>query len=483
MPLVPTPRTFANLCVAVLIALLTACGGSGTDSTTTVAPPVVSLAGTNFFREPGQVIVGTPVALSAGSASTAVQWRLAQRPASSMAALPASGASAGFVPDVPGDYVIETRLEDGTTSSSATTTTIRAIPNHIEFNLKVVNSNGQTALWVTPVRTNAPMGDCLVYTAAGCVAPAQIKFYLDGSERPAYTGVLTQPGQFMYWNPMDTAPLVGAPHQVRAVVTAPGEPGLAGNRREALLTFSVTSATQTDPFGGPPTATLDVVGVPTADAVGQVGASDARVGGTVAVTTTTTGVVTGLQPSMRFVDRPTGSAASLTVDAAGATASFVADRVGTYTIEYTPVFPDGSRASPAYATALVAPHVTTIIADVPDTSSPSYGVADNPRPAPGVTRVYILQATSTRGVSAFEAFLDGVPLVQSQIEQYSSGSHGGIGAGWYPQRVYDIPASALAGGSHTLVLRLTDTLGRKWELTRTLPGPTSASQTFEDTNP
>lgn len=483
LPLMPQQRILASACAAILVLLLAACGGGGSDSPAVVAPPVVSLAGTDFFREPGQVIVGTPVALSAGTASAAVRWRLAQRPASSMAALPGSGASASLVPDVPGEYVVEARFEDATTSSSATTTTIRAIPNQIEFNLKVVNSNGQTALWVTPVRTNAPMSDCLVYTAVGCAPPAQVEFYFDGSSRSAYTGILTRPEQFMFWNPMDTAPLVGAPHEVRAVVTAPGEFGLAGNRREAILTFSVTSPTQTDPFGGPPTASVDLVGVPSADVVGQVGAVEGkRVGDTVTVTTTTTGVLTGLQASIRFVDRPAGSTAMLNVDQAAGTATFRADRVGRYTIEYTPLFADGTRASPAYATANVTPHVTTINAEVQDSSS-SLFFLDDPKPAAGVTRVYLINTTSTRGVSAVEAFLGGAPLAQSQIQRFSGGGHGGAGAGWYPQRVYDIPDSSLAGGDHALVIRVTDTLGRQWEATATLPGFTRLSEEFEDTAP
>jgi hypothetical protein len=471
-------------CVACTALAVTACGGGGAGApAATVPAPVVSLAGTNFFRDPAQVIVGTPVALSASAAPGAMHWRLAQRPAVSAAGISGDAATATFTPDVPGDYLIEARIDDAASTSPVTTTAVRAIPNQIEFDLSVVNSNGQTALWLRPVHANAPLSDCVVYAAAGCVAPTSVEFSLDGTPMTAYIGITTQPGQFMWWHPLDTASLVGVPHTVQAVVTAPGDLGGAGNRREAIVSFNVSSATQTDPYGGPPSASVDVVGVPAADAVAQIAVADGHhVGDSVSLATTTTAVAGALQPSMRFLEKPADSAASLSVNPASATATFVADRIGTYTVEYTPVLADGRRGSPAYATTRVSPHVATINVDVE--ASPSYLTSDdNPRAAPDVTRVYLLQATSTRGVAAVQALLDGALLAPTDILRYSVGGHGGSGAGWYAQRVFDIPSAALAGTGHVLTMRLTDTLGRVWEMT--VPPTTSgfASQTFQDPNP
>jgi hypothetical protein len=469
-------------CAAILLSTLAGCGG-GSDAPAAPPAPVVSLTGTNFFRDAGQVIVGTPVALAVDGRQSGVSWRMAQRPQSSSAQVSTTAAGAAFTPDVPGYYTVEAQVDDGSATSASTRTTIRALPNQIEFNLSVVINNRQTALWVRPVNANAPMGGCVVYAATGCVAPSSVTFFLDRAPWTADTPVTTTPDQFTWWHPLDTAFLVGSRHVVRAVVTAPGDPAAAGNRREAIASFTVSSVTQTDPVDGPPTASLDVVGVPALDAAAQIGiASGAYVGDTVTLASTMTHVLSGIQPSMRFVDKPAGSAAVLTLDPASGTATFVADRVGDYTIESTPVLADGRAGSPGYTMAQIMPHSAVISLAVQDTTIPLLADSDNPKPAPDVTRVYLIAAASTRGVSAVVALLDGAPVPPMQIQRFQAGAHG-IGGVWSPATVYDIPNSAIATGPHVLTVRLTDSLGRTWELQRPLPMGGYTTQTFEDPNP
>jgi hypothetical protein len=470
-------------CAAILFSTLAGCGG-GSDAPAVPPAPVVSLTGTNFFRDAGQVIVGTPVALAADGPQPGVRWRMAQRPQSSSAQVSTTPAGAAFTPDVPGYYTVEAQVDDGSPTSASTRTTIRALPNQIEFNLSVVNSNGQTALWVRPVNANAPMGGCVVYAPTGCVAPSSVRFFVDRTPFTADTPITTTPDQFMWWHPLDTSFLVGSRHVVRAVVTAPGDPAAAGNRREAIVSFTVSSATQTDPVDGPPTASLDVVGVPALDTASQIGPvwpSGIYVGDTVTLASTTTHVLSGIQPSMRFVDQPAGSAAALTLDQASGTATFVADRVGFYTIESTPVLADGRAGSPGYTTVQMVPHTAIINLYVQDSAIPLFAESDNPKPAPDVTRVY-LTATSTRGVSAVVALLDGAPVPPMQIQRFQAGAHG-IGGGWYPATVYDIPNSAIATGPHVLTVRLTDSLGRTWESQRPMPTTGYTTQRFDDPNP
>jgi hypothetical protein len=464
---------------ALLLLLLSACGG-GSGGVATVPAPVVSLAGTQVFRDAAQVIVGTPVALSAGASQAGIQWRIAQHPDTSSVQLSVTSGGAAFTPDAAGTYVIEAKVNDGSSTSEATTTTISVIPDQIEFTLDVVNSAGQTALWIRPVHANAPMSDCVVYAAGGCTAPSSVAFFLDGVALPAYQGITTTPSQYMWWHPLDTAPLVGPEHVVTAVVTAPGDPAGGANRREAMVKFTVSSATQTDPFGGPPAASVDAVGVPAVDAAAQIGGvPQALVGTTVAFTTTTTHALAGLQRSFRFVEVPANSAAAIATDATGG-ASFFADRVGTYTIECTPVFADGRSGTPAYATTSVTPQVATIVAVVVNSTSPN-ALFDDPPPAPGVARISA-SATSSRGVASLEVLLDGAPVPPLQIQRFSPGGHGGSGAGTFPATVYDITAAALAQGPHAIAVRMTDSAGRAWELPVD-PATTGGAQTFEDPNP
>ena len=182
---------------------------------------------------------------------------------------------------------------------------------------------------------------------------------------------------------------------------------------------------------------------------------------------------------VRLLEKPADSRASLPASAPGGTASFVADRIGRYTVEYSPTLTDGQRGPPVYTVVQVEPQYLRISANFGGLNG-----SDKPPVPAGATRLYV-SPTSTRGIASVQVLLDGVSLgslVQPNVQKAGSGCpHGAPCVTFYlPAWAFDFDTSAVASGSHLLRILLTDIAGHVFEARLTVPGSGFVSQEFTD---
>ena len=226
-----------------------------------------------------------------------------------------------------------------------------------------------------------------------------------------------------------------------------------------------------------------VEGAPAAQQLAVV--SGEYVGDTIVVGTANLAVDTVQTGVVKLLEKPSDSNASVLVAAArGAASSFVADRVGRYTVEYLSVMADGQPGPATYASVNVKPHSIGIYVDLQEGPSP---LPDKPPALAGATRVNV-SLSLTRGIASVQGLLDGMSLgllTQPNIQRFNSGCpHGGPCSNYYtPGWTFDFDTRSVASGSHTLRILVTDTRGQVFEVPVMVPGSGSARGNFTDANP
>ncbi|KAF0807145.1 putative lipoprotein [Alcanivorax xiamenensis] len=118
--------------MGIAIVLLAACGGGGGGSGGGSAPKPTAVAS----ADADSVAIGTRITLDASGSSTPnegdlnYQWSLSSTPLDSTAALSdATSENPWFTPDLPGDYVADLVVSDGTASGSARVTITATNPD------------------------------------------------------------------------------------------------------------------------------------------------------------------------------------------------------------------------------------------------------------------------------------------------------------------------------------------------------------------
>ena len=374
---------------------------------------------------------------------------------------PAPGASSSVIPPV---AVVSPPAPDGTKTE----------PPQIAFLMEILPLASNSTIY--RVRGNPPLA-CLANTAQGCVTPASVEVYLGADLivklEKSNNGTRTTPSYPTYDGFVPS--VVSGAQVFRAVVTLPADASGAVYRREGVLLYDTgaTNDRQVTIAGPGTTQQLAVIG-------GRADDSKSRVGDTIVVAATSPGLDPASPGVVRLLEKPADSRASLPASAPRGTVSFVADRIGRYTVEYSPILADGQRGPPVYTVVQVEPQYLRISADFAGLSG-----IDKPPASAGATRLYV-SPTSTRGIASVQVLLDGVSLgslVQPNVQRAdhvcSRGAPCVIAYTW----AFDFSTSAVANGSHLLRVFVTDVVGHTFELPVPLPGNGGASQEFTDTNP
>ena len=322
------------------------------------------------------------------------------------------------------------------------------------------------------IRGNLPSA-CLASTAQGCITPASVELYI-GADRIARleksnNGTRTTPSYPTYDGFVPS--VVSGAQVFRAVITLPADGSGAVYRREGVMLYDTgaTNDRQVAIAGPGTTQQLAVIG--------------GRVGDTIVVAATSPGLDSASPGVVRLLEKPADSRALLPASVPGGTASFVADRIGRYTVEYSPTMTDGQRGPPVYTVVQVEPQYLRISANYVS----SLGGIDKPPLPAGATRLYV-SPTSTRGIASVQVLLDGVSLgslVQPNVQKAEPVCARGVPcvinytAAW----AFDFDTSAVASGSQLLRILLTDIAGHVFEARLTVPGSGFVSQEFTDNNP
>lgn len=345
---------------------------------------------------------------------------------------------------------------------------VKSDPPQFAFLMEILPLQERTTYRIRGIAPSA----CLASAVNGCISPASVELYL-GADR---VGTLTGPNGGTRSTP--TYPtyesflpsVVSGPQVFRLVVTLPADASGVVYRREGLIPYDTgaTNDRQVAIAGPGTTQQLAIIG--------------SRVGDTIVVAVTSPGLDPVSPGVVRLLEKPADSRALLPASAPGGTASFVADRIGRYTVEYSPTLTDGQRGPPVNTVVQVEPQYLRIYAGFGGLSD-----RDNPPVPTGATRLYISH-TSIRGVASVQVLLDGVSLgslVQPNVQKYQSGCpHGAPCVTFYtPAWAFDFDTSAVANGSHLLRILLTDIAGHVFEARLTVPGSGFVSQEFTDNNP
>ncbi len=322
---------------------------------------------------------------------------------------------------------------------------------------------------------------CVALTPKGCIPPASVELYLGADRITMLTGpnngTRSTPSYPTYDRFMNS--VIAGTQLFRVVVTLPADASGVIYRREGVLLYdtSGTNDRQIAITGPGTTQQFGVIG-------GRADDAKSRVGDTIVVAATSFGLDPASPGEVRLLEKPADSRASLPASAPPGTASFLTDRIGRYTVEYSPVMADGKRAPPLYAVVQVVPQSVRIFAAF----SLVAGRGDIP-PAPATaTRVYV-SPSSTRGITSVQVLLDGVslgslmrPNVQQSFPCFQRGC-GDLTQYYLPAWAFDFDSSAVDSGSHLLRILLTDIAGHVFEVSLPVPGNGFASQEFLDHNP
>ena len=350
-------------------------------------------------------------------------------------------------------------------------------PPQIAFLMEILPLASNSTIY--RVRSNPPSA-CLASTAQGCVTPASVEVYLGADLiaklEKSNNGTRTTPSYPTYDGFVPS--VVSGAQVFRAVVTLPADASGAVHRREGILLYDTgaTNDRQVTIAGPGTTQQLAVTG-------GRVNDSKSRVGDTIVVAATSPGLDSASSGVVRLLEKPADSRASLPASAPGGTASFVADRIGRYTVEYSPFLADGQRGSPVHTVVQVEPQYLRISANYIS----SLGGSDKPPLPAGATRLYV-SPTSTRGVASVQVLLNGVSLgslMQPNVQKAEPFCPRGAPCviNYTPAWAFDFNTSAVANGSHLLRVLVTDVVGHTFELPVPLPGGGGASEEFTDINP
>ena len=345
---------------------------------------------------------------------------------------------------------------------------VKSDPPQFAFLMEILPLQERTTYRIRGIAPSA----CLASAVNGCISPASVELYL-GADR---VGTLTGPNGGTRSTP--TYPtyesflpsVVSGPQVFRVVVTLPADASGAVYRREGVMLYDTgaTNDRQVAIAGPGTTQQLAVIG--------------GRVGDTIVVAVTSSGLDRVSPGVVRLLEKPADSRALLPSSAPGGTASFVADRIGRYTVEYSPTMTDGQRGPPEYTVVQVEPQYLSISANFGGLSG-----SDKPPVPAGATRLYV-SPTSTRGIASVQVLLDGVSLgslVQPNVQKAEPVCARGAPcvinytAAW----AFDFETSAVANGSHLLPVLVTDVVGHTFEVPVSLPGGGGASQEFTDINP
>ena len=354
---------------------------------------------------------------------------------------------------------------------------VKSDPPQFAFLMEILPLPDPTTIY--RVRGIAPSA-CLAYTSTGCIPPASVELYLGADRVTTLTGpnngTRSTPSHPTYDSFLPS--VVSGPQVFRVVVTLPADASGVVYRREGVMPYDtgVTNDRQITIAGPGTTLQLAVVG-------GRANDVSSRVGDNIVVAAIGTGPDPVPPGVLKLLEKPASSIALLPATAAAGSASFVADRLGRYTVEYSPVMADGKLGPPLYAVVQVVPQLVRIAASV----GSSFSAGDIP-PAPATaTRVYV-SPSSTRGIASVQVLFDGVSLgslTQPNVQQFSvCNARGCTGTAQYsPAWAFDFNTSAVASGSHLLRILLTDIAGHVFEARLTVPGSGFVSQEFTDSLP
>ena len=377
---------------------------------------------------------------------------------------PALGAPSSVIPPV---AVVPPPAPDG----------MKTEPPQIAFLMEILPLASNSTIY--RVRGNPPSA-CLASTAQGCVTPTSVEVYIGADLitklEKSNNGTRTTPSHPTYDSFVPS--VVSGAQVFRAVITLSADASGAVYRREGVILYDTgaTNDRQVAIAGPGTTQQLAVIG-------GRVGDSKSRVGDTIVVAVTSPGLDRVSPGMVRLLEKPADSRALLPASAPGGTASFVADRIGRYTVEYSPTMTDGQRGPPVYTVMQVEPQYLRISANYVS----SLGGSDKPSLPVGATRLYV-SPTSTRGIASVQVLLNGVSLgslVQPNVQKAEPVCpHGAPCAiNYTPAWAFDFNTSAVANGSQLLRVFVTDVVGHTFELPVPLPGNGGASREFTDINP
>ena len=352
---------------------------------------------------------------------------------------------------------------------------VKSDPPQFAFLMEILPLQERTTYRIRGIAPSA----CLASAANGCISPAAVELYLGADRVTTLTGpnngTRSTPSYPTYESFLPS--VVAGPQVFRVVVTLPADASGVVYRREGVMPYDTgaTNDRQITIAGPGTTLQLAVVG-------GRVDDSKSRVGDTIAVVATSPGLDRVSPGVVRLLEKPADSRALLPASAPGVTASFVADRIGRYTVEYSPTMTDGQRGPPVYTVVQVEPQYLRISENFGGLSG-----SDKPPVPAGATRLYV-SPTSTRGIASVQVLLDGVSLgslVQPNVQKAEPVCARGAPcvinytAAW----AFDFDTSAVANGSHLLRILLTDIAGHVFEARLTVPGSGFVSQEFTDNNP
>ena len=385
---------------------------------------------------------------------------------SSVAAVspPVPGASSSVTPPV---AVVSPPAPDGT----------KTAPPQIAFLMEILPLASNSTIY--RVRSNPPSA-CLANTAQGCVTPASVELYIGADLiaklEKSNNGTRTTPSYPTYDGFVPS--VVSGAQVFRAVTILPADASGAVYRREGVMLYDTgaTNDRQVAIAGPGTTQQLAVLG-------GRADDSKSRVGDTIVVAATSPGLDLASPGVIRLLEKPADSRASLPESAPRGTASFVADRIGRYTVEYSPILADGQRGPPVHTVVQVEPQYLRISANYVS----SLGGSDKPPLPAGATRLYV-SPNSTRGVASVQVLLNGVSLgslVQPNAQKAEPFCPRGAPCviNYTPTWAFDFNTSAVANGSHLLRVLVTDVVGHTFEVPVSLPGGVGVYQEFTDINP
>ena len=394
----------------------------------------------------------------------------------SLAACGGGGDSPSF-PGVPAPAAVGTTPEPPVVVvPPPAPTVVKSDPPRFAFLMEILPVESTTIYRVRGVEPSA----CLAFTVNGCIPPASVDLYL-GADRVTTlagpnNGTRSTPSYPTYDSFLPS--VVSGPQVFRVVVTLPADASGVVYRQEGLMPYETgaTNNRQITIAGPGTTLQLAVVG-------GRANDVSNRVGDNIVVAAIGTGTDPVPPGVLKLLEKPAGSIALLPATSPAGTASFIADRIGRFTVEYSPVMADGKLGPPLYAVVQVVPQLVRIAASV----GSSFSAGDIP-PAPATaTRVYV-SPSSTRGIASVQVLLDGVSLgllTQPNVQQFSvCNARGCTGTAQYsPAWAFDFDTRAVASGSHMLRILLTDIAGHVFEVPLPVPGNGFASQEFTDNNP
>ena len=352
---------------------------------------------------------------------------------------------------------------------------VKSDPPQFAFLMEILPLQERTTYRVRGIAPSA----CLASAVNGCISPAAVELYLGADRVTTLTGpnngTRSTPSYPTYESFLPS--VVSGPQVFRVVVTLPADASGVVYRREGVMPYDTGATTDRQiTIAGPGTTLqLAVIG-------GRVDDSKSRVGDTIVVAATSPELDRASPGVVRLLEKPADSRALLPASAPGGTASFVADRIGRYTVEYSPTMTDGQRGPPVYTVVQVEPQYLRISANFGGLSG-----SDKPPVPAGATRLYV-SPTSTRGIASVQVLLDGVSLgslVQPNVQKAEPVCARGAPcvinytAAW----AFDFDTSAVANGSHLLRIVLTDIAGHVFEARLTVPGSGFALQEFTDSNP